>query len=245
MRIEREGDDPRYQWEKAGRVIRIIGPSDVAHENGIAWSSDASDLIDEQIRHFTELQRDFTWKVYAHDSPADLRERLVARGFEPGPAEAILVLDAQEARVTGPVPAGCVLEQVTTPAGIADLVALQERVWKEDLAWWRNTMEATLRDAPDRVFILLARVDGQAVSSGMVHFHARKSFAMLGGASTLPEFRGRGLYKAIVARRIAEVRARGVRYAATEAHPMSRPILERAGFEHLATAVACLWKRAR
>jgi Acetyltransferase (GNAT) family. len=52
---------------------------------------------------------------------------------------------------------------------------------------------------------------------------------------TLPEFRGRGLYKATVARRAELARERGYRWLYVDALPTSRPILERLGFVALTT----------
>src|SRR5256885_10913177 len=49
--------------------------------------------IDEQIRYYQEIGAEFEWKVYAHDEPKDLRDRLAARGFDIGPSEAVMVLD--------------------------------------------------------------------------------------------------------------------------------------------------------
>ena len=52
---------------------------------------------------------------------------------------------------------------------------------------------------------------------------------------TLPEFRGRGLYRATVAKRAELARARGYRWLYSDALPTSRPILERVGFVKLTT----------
>jgi GNAT superfamily N-acetyltransferase len=52
---------------------------------------------------------------------------------------------------------------------------------------------------------------------------------------TLPEFRGRGLYKATVARRAELARERGYRWLYVDALPTSRPILECLGFVKLTT----------
>ena len=60
-------------------------------------------------------------------------------------------------------------------------------------------------------------------------------FAGLFGGVTLPEFRGRGLYKATVARRAELARERGYRWLYVDALPTSRPILERLGFVKLTT----------
>ena len=52
---------------------------------------------------------------------------------------------------------------------------------------------------------------------------------------TLPEYRGRGLYRATVAKRAELARERGYRWLYSDALPTSRPILERLGFVAITT----------
>jgi hypothetical protein len=42
--------------------------------------------------------------------------------------------------------------------------------------------------------------------------------------------------------RLQEAKARGVKYLTVDASPMSRPILEKFGFEFIANTHACKWK---
>ena len=58
---------------------------------------------------------------------------------------------------------------------------------------------------------------------------------MLTGASTREVARGRGAFRALVSARIADARAQGVDVAVVQAGAMSRPILERNGFERVMT----------
>ena len=59
---------------------------------------------------------------------------------------------------------------------------------------------------------------------------ARGSFATLQGGATLPEWRSRGVYRALVARRAVLAAERGCEYLQVDASDDSRPILERLGF---------------
>ncbi|HTX49603.1 MAG TPA: GNAT family N-acetyltransferase, partial [Caulobacteraceae bacterium] len=51
----------------------------------------------------------------------------------------------------------------------------------------------------------------------------------------VPDYRGRGAYRALVAARADEARRRGHRFLTVDARETSRPILERLGFQPLAT----------
>src|SRR5205823_9439323 len=79
--------------------------------------------------------------------------------------------------------------------------------------------------------VYLAYVDGEAVARGSASFgeHAVSLF----GGSTLPEARGRGAYRALVAARWEDAVSRGTPVLVTQAGPMSRPILARLGFREV------------
>jgi hypothetical protein len=53
------------------------------------------------------------------------------------------------------------------------------------------------------------------------------------GGSTLPEARGHGAYRALVAARWQDAVARGTPALVTQASPMSRPILASLGFREV------------
>lgn len=76
----------------------------------------------------------------------------------------------------------------------------------------------------------------------LITFYQRGQFASLGGAATLPNYRGRGLYTALLAIRVQEAKQRGVRFLDSEASPLSRPILEKFGFQRLTSAHLCEWQ---
>ena len=66
-------------------------------------------------------------------------------------------------------------------------------------------------------------------------------FAGLWGGGTLPEWRGRGIYRALVRYRAELAAQRGYRYLTVDASPDSRPILERLGFIRLAITTPYTW----
>jgi GNAT superfamily N-acetyltransferase len=96
-----------------------------------------------------------------------------------------------------------------------------------------------LRDKSEQVSIYVAYVDGVPASVGWIDFHERSDFAGLWGGSTLPAYRKRGLYTALVAERAQEAIQRGVRYLTIDASPMSRAVLEKFGFRLMAYAYEC------
>ena len=78
--------------------------------------------------------------------------------------------------------------------------------------------------------------------AGWIYFHPHSQFAGLFGGATLEEQRGRGIYSALLSRRIQEAKQRGRRFITTGASPMSRPVLEKVGFRLVSFAYDYVWK---
>jgi GNAT superfamily N-acetyltransferase len=83
----------------------------------------------------------------------------------------------------------------------------------------------------------LARVDGAPAGGAAVSF--RKGIASLSGASTLPEFRNRGVQTVLLQARLARAKAAGCGLAMSIAHPgsVSHRNIERHGFRVMYTRV--------
>ena len=73
------------------------------------------------------------------------------------------------------------------------------------------------------------------VCASRLEIHQGTQFASLWGGGTVPERRGKGIYKATVAYRAGIAAARGCRYLQVDASDDSLPILARLGFERLST----------
>ena len=73
------------------------------------------------------------------------------------------------------------------------------------------------------------------VCSGRVTFLRGAEFAGLWGGGTLPQWRGRGVFRALVAHRARAAAERGYRYLQVDASDDSLPILRRTGFTELTT----------
>jgi GNAT superfamily N-acetyltransferase len=79
----------------------------------------------------------------------------------------------------------------------------------------------------------LASIDGEPIAHARA-FPGRRGLLLDGGATT-PSARGRGAYRALVAARWNEAVRRGTPALVVQAGGMSRPILERCGFEPVCT----------
>jgi len=115
-----------------------------------------------------------------------------------------------------------------------EIVLAAEQFTDEARARRRAEAEETYerhRDGP--MMGWLASIDGEPVAHARAFPGPRG--LLLDGGVTLPRARGRGAYRALVAARWDEAVARGTPALVVQAGPMSRPILERCGFERVCT----------
>ena len=249
---EEQRQDVRYfdvQREVAPHVVRFIPLQGFESDGGVVVYSclsteNADEVIREQIAYFQKLGYDFGWKVYDHDTPADLQARLTAHGFQPGEPEAIVVLDLEEAPAVLCQPVTHDIRRIEDPARIAEVVAVQAQVWEEEQfpAWVAEHLRRELLEHSEQIVVYVAYVDGLPVSSAWVRFHPPGRFASLWGGSTVPGHRRRGLYTALVATRAQEARRRGMRFLTLDASPMSQPITEKLGFRCISYAHEYRWR---
>lgn len=236
---------PDMRRELAPNVVRHIDTSG-SGEGMIIYSqlneSNAEDAIREQVTYFESIGQDFEWKVYDYDTPSDLKDRLGSYGFIVEDVEAIMVLDLKDAPEILRQPVRHDVQRITDPGKISDVLTVKQQVWNEDFSWLGRYLAGALRDHPDQLSAYVAYVDRQPASSARIYFPEHSQFASLWGGATLSRFRKRGLYTALLAVRAQEAKSRGVRYLTVDASPMSRPILEKYGFELMAYSYPCKWQ---
>jgi GNAT superfamily N-acetyltransferase len=197
---------------------------------GNGWSAvirpPADGDVESLVARMREIPGWVEWKYYSHDLPADLPERLVAAGLAPEDEETVVVAEAAS---------------IPPPPGDVDL--------REDVDAFSELAVRVFGRShgtgfPKHAVPVVAYVDGQPVSGGRVDLEPGVEFAGLFGGVTLPEYRGRGLYRATVARRAELAREAGYRWLYVDALPTSRPILERLGFATLTTTTPYVIPRA-
>ena len=237
---------PDMRREVTPNVVRHIDTSD-SREGIVIYSqlneANAEDVIREQVTYFERLGQGFEWKLYDYDQPPDLKERLGSYGFVVEEAEAIMVLDLENALEILWQPVRQDVQRILGPEKLSDVLAVEEQVWEEDFSWLGNYLGGALRKYPDQMSVYVAYIDGQPASAAWTYFPKHSQFASLWGGSTVSGFRKQGLYTALLAVRAQEAKARGVKYLTVDASPMSRPILEKFGFEMIAYSYPCKWKR--
>ncbi|BAL85720.1 putative GCN5-related N-acetyltransferase [Actinoplanes missouriensis 431] len=230
--------------EHDGPLLRIVGEhmGRIRGPRDLGVSGAALDrLIARQRDYFRDRDQAVEWKVRAHDLPAELPERLVAAGFVAQGPSTVLIGVAEEVATEPVLPDGVVLRRVSEAGDLRRIADHETVVWGFDLSWVAGHLGAHVKADPDHITILVAETDDQIVCAAWTIYSPGTDFGALLGGTTLEQWRGRGLYRAILAARAREAAARGFRLLHVDASPDSAPILRRCGFHEVTTSRHYQW----
>jgi GNAT superfamily N-acetyltransferase len=242
----RRDEQPGLTVEADGPLVRVAGQVrgfvDGPRDLGVT-GAELDVLIARQQDFFAARGEAVEWKTRGHDLPADLPQRLLIAGFVPEEQETVLVGVAADMAGDPVLPAGVTLRRVTTEADLRAVAAMESEIWDEDWGWLADELTERVKSAPDdlAVFAVEDQASGRVVSAAWVSFTPGTDFAGLWGGSTLTPWRGRGIYRALVAVRARLAVRRGVRYLQVDASDDSAPILRRLGFRAITTTTPYVW----
>jgi GNAT superfamily N-acetyltransferase len=232
----------REETQRVVRHVDLIGTDSLVIYSSLD-SNNANSLIQEQISLFEELGHDFEWKYYEHDSPPDLKARLAASGFEIGETESIVALDLADLPEELLQSATHDLRKITDANQINEVMIVQDEIWQSDQdSLARRQLVYEMQNVPDSISVYVVYADNQPVASAWIRFKDVSCFASLWAGSTLPAYRRRGIYTAMLAIRAQEALKRGKRFLTVDAGEMSLPILEKLGFQLLTISNPCQWR---
>jgi GNAT superfamily N-acetyltransferase len=231
--------------ERDGPLLRLVGAKqrgfvdyrDLAGLEG----AEVDELISRQVRVFAERGQRFEWKLHGHDRPADLAQRLRAANFVPGEMETVVIASVASVAGEPRLPAGVSLREVSDRTDYDRIALLEQAIWQQDHNWLADHLDAERAVDPDALTVVVAEADDVIVCAGWVRFARGTEFVTLWGGGTLPDWRGRGIYRAIVAYRANLAAQRGFRYLQVDASDDSRSILERLGFVAVTTTTPFVW----
>jgi len=130
---------------------------------------------------------------------------------------------------------------VTDAADLERIAVTKSAVFGDDWSWLVDDLGGRLRADPESITVLMAEAGTEVISSAWIVFNPDGVFAGLWGGSTAEAWRGRGIYRALVARRAQLAAERGYRYLQVDALETSRPILERLGFVAVTRTTPYIW----
>jgi len=173
------------------------------------------------------------WWVSSATRPLDTEEYLRARGGVLSDSYQILARELSNDAVESSVSAEISVELVRDERSLRDAIAVETEGWGRSLPD-EQAIGERLRETLNNLemtteFQFVAYVDGQPASTGYCKIEGE--MGRLYGAVTLPEFRSRGCYQAVLSSRLRQARDLGATIAVTRGRPLtSGRILIKAGF---------------
>jgi GNAT superfamily N-acetyltransferase len=209
-------------WKRPGWSV---GNSRVAYAK---WTeSDADKRIDELLAFFGDIA--FNWHVGPSSSPVDLVDRLMRHGL-------LLVAEPRMMTITLPLPDDWPMNSEVRIVEVAnaEMARLGLRLAHHDPPEIERDLveRMTYLGLPSRRGGFLVAFIGEVpVANAGYRYSSDGRCVYLTGAETVEQFRGRGVYKTLIAHRAAKAVDRGCVLASILAHTgTSAPILARRGF---------------
>lgn len=193
--------------------------------------ADADASIARIADHFRAAGQVFGWMVGPRSTPADLGERLEAAGLVV--FKECLALAQTNLGIDIPVAPDVVVRRAG-PDDIETFDALKAASFDLPLATARWIDELIFGPVATNVRAHIATIDGRPAGFGQMFLLPEQRIAILGGAGTHPDFRHRGVFRTLLAHRLADARAEGMQAAAIQSYEdTSAPICRRLGFVEL------------
>ncbi|HYK97674.1 MAG TPA: hypothetical protein VEU77_04720 [Candidatus Acidoferrales bacterium] len=197
----------------------------------------ADATIDRVARRFKGERKAFGWVTGPSTTPGDLPRRLGRAGMTPiAHLAGMAVTDLDLEIRTNP----SVRVREVTPAETIDASEMMGRAYglPTDVTTMFNRLVATMQS---RAYF--AYLDSEApVAWSYLVYVPKTPIVLLGGAATLSEVRGQGLYSALVKKRLEDAHADGREAAVIQAdRDTSAPICAKLGFRELCSLEVFGW----
>jgi ribosomal protein S18 acetylase RimI-like enzyme len=221
--------EPGKRIEHVDGIVRAVGSS-----NTILWwqfsAEDARRRVAEQADEFRARGEAVEWKVYGHDGPPNLAAALAANGFEAEEAETFMAFDFSATAEAFAAPSDIVVRRVRTQEDLDTYIEVTTRAFGSGPKSGSESLARRILEPGGDMCAFIAEAGGVAAAAPRLELPPDRAFASMWGGGTDPAFRGRGLFRALVAERAALARSRGYSFLTVDAKETSRPILERLGF---------------
>ncbi|HUA04273.1 MAG TPA: GNAT family N-acetyltransferase [Solirubrobacteraceae bacterium] len=202
-------------------------------------------LVTGALAHYDrdpEINR-IEWKTRGHDHAPGLHDALLDHGFTPHEPESIMIGEAHLLAVDVPAPDGVQLRRVTTERDVRAMCAMVAAVFGDTDS--DEEAGALLRrlSLGDGMELWVAESQGQIIGAGRLEPVRGSQFAGIWGGATRPDWRRRGVYRALTSVRATSALRAGKTLIHSDSTEYSRPILERSGLVRVSTTTPYRWRR--
>jgi GNAT superfamily N-acetyltransferase len=229
------GRSPGATLRQDGGGLLIATGVPLPFFNGVMGASLTEGRVEAAIERarafFREWGMPWLWWVGPTTRPADLAERLRARGFARAFEMPGMAADLRELPEGLSMPQGVSIERVSSPAALSDWLraAIAAFDFPPRLEPPLLAMERSVGVAPESPYHrFLGRLDGRPVATASLYLG--EEVAGLFTIGTVADARRRGIGAAMTLAPLREARERGYRVGILSASRMGEPIYRRIGF---------------
>lgn len=232
-------EDAQLTWVMTGTPLEFFN----AVLRATLANEEADAAIDAVVSSFQGRQQLMTWWVMPSSRPADLAQRLLARGLRYEWQDIGMAIDLQAINEDFMVPAGLTVETVRDEAGMQRWLTAFQRGFELDdqvLADYRDlVMSVPIAHHPVGPFYV-GLLDGEPVATSALYCSA--GVAGICEVCTAPAARRKGVGMAVTAVALREGRARGYRVGVLDASEMGTSMYQRLGFREYCRLDVYGWK---
>lgn len=203
-------------------------------------------LVGTVLDHFRAVDgvTEVEWKTRSHDQTSGLRDALTACGFDEGEEESVMIGPAEALAVDVELPPGVTVRRAQGGDCLRGVARALDRAFGDSSgSEGREDLARRLARADPLLEVWMAEVGGEVVGAGRLELVPDSDFAGIWGGGMVPQWRGRGIYRAITAARARSALAAGRRWIHSDSTAMSRTVLERSGLVRVTGTTPWTWSR--
>jgi len=205
-------------------------------------SANVSDAIEAAIKFYTALGRGFSWAIGPGSTPADLGQRLADAGFERAFDTEGLYLTSFNVPII-PNPDYVISEiSINDPEPVIEVISRGFNTSEESTRKFNEMLRLCQETILTRIFAAHTTDSNRIIACAYLTYYPDVPIALMGGAATLEEYRGRGLYTALMAHRLAAARRDNIEAVIVLADSTtSGPICKKIGFKKACDVHVYVW----
>lgn len=198
--------------------------------------ADCDDVLDRLLAAYDAKGLPIGFLLGPRSAPSDLRARLEARGFTLMTTAEGYALEDLARDI--PVPKDVTVREITgrDPRAAFDRAKADSFDMPLEVAVGIDDLLFSSAAGAARFYV--AEVDGETAGFAQSFLDRARGVVVLGGGGVIPRFRGRGVFRALLARRHADALTDGLSASVIQAWSgSSSPTIRKLGFAHLADLV--------
>ncbi|EQB64509.1 MAG: hypothetical protein AMDU3_IPLC00004G0087 [Thermoplasmatales archaeon I-plasma] len=222
----------------------FISPVNSEQMNHVGLASLTSENVDETIGKVIDLfnneRKSFSWIVGPSSTPKDLPQRLIKSGFQRLEETKGFGMAISTSYHMNVINKEISVEEISLDELENNLAMMVDSFGESLTAEGAEVIINGMRmlNSTERyrgqvkAYLAVERDTGKRVGFSFMEMDREEKYAILDGSAVLPSYRGKGIYRSMVSKRLEDARMNGIEFLIIHALARtSAPICERIGFK--------------